>query len=679
MSDAQVFKLAPVSQFPQSGSQTENIDFADVDLDGDWDAAVADGGDTSQDQNRLWINRGPGPLLGAFVDLTDVRMPALLDDSRDVEFADFEQDGDYDLFTSNTSQLQNQTNRWLTNMGGIQGGSSGFYQLDDSRLIGAGQAGSSVPVNAVLANGGFVEWSCDSDFGDIDNDGDLDLFQTSYGGAFGGQVPSRIFLNDGNGFFSEFNPSGFQLGSTNIANGQPAIWAEGVQTNNTMDTSGTNADIALSSLDVDLGDIDGDFDLDQILVSRQDAPRAYTNRLEETGGLAYRDRTAVIFPPGYWTSGDNFEQELGDMDRDGDLDLYGLNYPGFNDATYNNPGNGMLDNMVVMTNSGQDDNAVDFIEYDNDGDMDVFISGFRGLNRLYRDNYAGGGPGTYSYTLLTAAASGLNLNEKTLDFDGADLDGDGDYDGMSSEDENDNENYYLNQTGIADTHAPYIPNVELLADAVAAAAPRSVRAQVYDNAAYYTTWYNPTVTTLSVDGIALPDLASMSSQGQIFRTSLPGNLYGAVQYGFRSSDEHGNTGVSANHGFTSNHAAFSSDFGTGSAGSIGTPIAKPLSVPFGGTTLWVAGTGIPAGTLAWLGVTDTAIPTLSLPGLCNVNVAGNVLHFSGGLTDASGSRAVGLPIPTGFAGAQIHAQCFALDGTGGNLLSSSAGLSIVLQ
>jgi hypothetical protein len=676
---AQVYVLAPISQFPQTQSQTENVDFADVDLDGDWDAAIADGGDTSQDQNRLWLNRGPGPLLGNFVDATAERMPALLDDSRDIEFVDFDQDGDFDLFVANTAQLQNQSNHWLTNVGGVQGGSLGFYQLDDSRWVGVGQPGSSVATSLVLETGGFIDWSCDGDFGDIDNDGDLDLFHSTYGAAFGGQTPSRVFLNDGNGFFSEFNPAGAQLTTTNIANGDRAIWAEGMQAGNTMNTTGVNADVAASPLDIEFGDTDADFDLDLMFGSRQDAPRAFTNRLEETGSLLFRDRTAAIYPAGYWTSGDNYEQELGDMDLDGDLDLYGINYPGFNDATFNSAGNGSFNTMVLMTSSGQDDTEADFVDYDNDGDMDVFISGFRGLNRMYRNDYSGGGPGTFSYTKLTGAEAGLTINEATLDFDGADLDGDGDYDGMSAEDANQSENYYLNTTGVADTHAPYIPHVEQLADASASAAPRPVRAQVYDNAAYYVTWYNPTVTTPSVDGFALPEIESSSAQGQVFRTLLPGNLYGAVQYGFRSSDEHGNTGVSANRGYTSSHASFTSLHGAASLGSLGIPAIQALSVPFGGTTLYLAGSNAPAATLSWIGVTDAAIPTLALPGVCNLNIAGSVLHFSAGLTGASGSRVLGLPIPLGFAGLTVHAQFFALDGTGGNLLSSSEGLGITLQ
>ena len=102
-----------------NASHSENVDFADVDLDGDWDAVFADGGDSGDDQNRLWINSGglQGGTEGVFVDETVTRFPSLLDDSRDVEFADIDGDGDADLYVSNTSTITNQTNRWLVNQG----------------------------------------------------------------------------------------------------------------------------------------------------------------------------------------------------------------------------------------------------------------------------------------------------------------------------------------------------------------------------------------------------------------------------------------------------------------------------------------------------------------------------------------------------------------------------------
>ena len=53
----------------------------------------------------------------------------------------------------------------------------------------------------------------------------------------------------------------------------------------------------------------------------------FENRLEENGGvLGFRDVTSSAFPSGY-TSGDgHYEEEMGDLDGDGDLDIYGLNW-----------------------------------------------------------------------------------------------------------------------------------------------------------------------------------------------------------------------------------------------------------------------------------------------------------------------------------------------------------------
>jgi hypothetical protein len=87
------------------------------------------GGDFGNDQNRLWINMGgaQGGTLGVFVDRTATNVPTLLDDSRDIEFVDVDEDGDPDLFTSNSSQISNQTCRWWINMGGLQGGTAGFF------------------------------------------------------------------------------------------------------------------------------------------------------------------------------------------------------------------------------------------------------------------------------------------------------------------------------------------------------------------------------------------------------------------------------------------------------------------------------------------------------------------------------------------------------------------------
>ncbi|MHC4837876.1 MAG: FG-GAP-like repeat-containing protein [Planctomycetota bacterium] len=325
-----------VPAFPGgSAGYSENSDFGDVDLDGDWDLAVADGGDFGSQLNQMLINQGglQAGMQGLFVNEASTRFPGQPDDSRDVEFADIDGDGDLDLHVANTSSLTNQSNRWWINQGGSQAGSLGFFADETfERWVGLGQSGSSVNPSLLLFTGGYINWNEDADFADLDNDGDLDLVNSSYGGAYGGQVPTRLFLNDGKGFFSEFNPSSFQLAGVNIGNGNPALWAQGVQQANTTDVTGAEADVASAVTDAELGDLDGDFDLDLILGNRNGLGRIFHNRSEEEGALGFRDVSNAVFPPDWSVGGvTQYDQELIDLDGDGDYDIFvAESFNGFN-------------------------------------------------------------------------------------------------------------------------------------------------------------------------------------------------------------------------------------------------------------------------------------------------------------------------------------------------------------
>jgi hypothetical protein len=553
---AQSFQIN-TTQVPPSGGYTENVDFADVDLDGDWDAVFANGGDFGNQQNVIWINLGglQGGTLGFFQDETAARLPAIADTSRDVEFADLDGDGDFDLHVSNVSDIVNQPSRWWINMGAAQGGTLGFFQDQTAaRWVGIGGPGSSIPPAQVLGAGGFVDYCPDSDFGDLDADGDLDLVHASYGGFISGQVPTRIFVNDGNGFFSEFNPSLFQLTGSFIANGDPGIWCEGFQQANTTNSTGQICDIATTGIDLDVGDTDGDLDLDILHGARNELPRMFANRREEKLGiLGFRDVTGVVFPPNYATGQGHYEQEMGDCDNDGDLDIYGLNWHAvsfaLNDITLRNDGDGTFSNLTVVPGSGADEEEADFLDYDGDGDLDVFVANFSGKNQLYRNDFPGFG--NFSFTNVTASQMPPSLNKVARDADCCDLDGDGDYDVVVANSQNQSQTLYTNVTQVADAHAPRIPNLQQVPDRSTSAAPTVVRAQVYDNAPYYVVWYHTAVLQYSVNGGAFVSVPMITSQGQVFRGEIPGQLAGTIDYRVRVRDEHGNTGVSATRSFMS--------------------------------------------------------------------------------------------------------------------------------
>ena len=677
------------SDIPTSGaannSYSENVDFADVDLDGDWDAAWADGGDFNNDQNRIWINLGglQGGTVGVFQDQTGARFPAINDDGRDVEFVDFDNDGDLDMYNSNTSAITNQTNRFWTNQGGKQGGTLGFYvDQTSARWVGLGGPGSSVAPSLVLGGGGFVDWSCDCDFGDLDNDGDMDLVHSSYGGSFDGGAPTRIFLNDGDGFFSEFNPGGTSLTTDVLPNGAPAIWAQGVQQQNTTNTTGAQADVRTGTLDIDVGDQDGDFDLDILHGDRNASPRFFHNRLEENGGVlgsGFRDVTAAVYPNSVLTQngGSNYEQEMGDIDGDGDLDLYGLNwFNGFTDRAYRN-NNGVFGDATTLTNSGADDNEGDFLDYDNDGDLDLFVCNFSGTNKLYRNIDSGSGSVGYQFV-----SGGSPSGSRNIDADACDVDKDGDYDIFVARDSGQNTNkYFENTTNTPDTHAPYSVKAESVGDQTAGTSPVAMRGAVYDNAPYYITWYNKTAAEVTVNGHSIPDVKMITSGGQLFRAELPGNLIGNVAYRVRSADEYNNTGFSPTQNYVgSTGLSIGGTYGAGSNGSLGEPTLEALSVAFGGTTLHVAGGNAPASTLYFLSLNSASTPPIPIPGIGVLNVGGITFVTLSGTTSSAGDAVVSLPlgasVPTG---ASFYMQFFTLDGLGGDLLASSKGLEVTFQ
>ena len=640
-----------------NSSRTENVDFGDVDLDGDWDAVFADGGDAAQDQNRIWINRGPGSNLGKFQDETGARFPAVNDQSRDIEFVDFDNDSDLDIYTSNTAALVAQGNRWWHNTGT---GSGNYTDETASRWVGLASANSSIAPSQLLGNGTFIDFSCDCDFGDLDNDGDMDLFHSSYGGVFGGQVPSRIFLNDGAGFFTEFNPSGFKLSGQTIQAGSPGLWCEGNQQSNTTNTNGNNCDIASSALDIDLGDIDGDYDLDVLHGARQEVPRMFRNMLEENNGvLGFRDVTGSTFPSGYSTGNGHYEQEMGDLDGDGDLDIYGLNWRasfGFDDITLVNNGNGVYTNMVTLAGSSSDDNEGDFLDYDNDGDLDLFVANFSGQDKLYRNNNNGGS--SFSYTKVGFPSS----SQTALDADACDVDGDGDYDLFIANDFNAANTYFENTTQTPDTHAPYIPNVEQAPNRPAGPAPTVVRAQVYDNAPYYITWYNVTTLTYTVNGSGGATVPALSSGGQIFRAEIPGTEVGTIQYFFTSSDEYGNSSNSASKSYVAtsggaNSGASDCDCSGGNSpcgNTSGAGRGCPNSNGNGlGAMLVGAGHGAVGSDSFQLSVTDAAPskPGLIFAGTNSLGPNGlNTVPDNAGLLCVAGSTARGAVVFTNSGG-----------------------------
>ncbi len=518
---------------------TESIDLGDCDDDGDLDAVVGNGGDMGPKPNRIFINGGglQGGAPGSFVEETAARFAGFPSDrTRDIEFVDIDEDGDLDVFCGNEGTLAQGwgISRFWVNAGGRQGGAIGYYVDDTARAWGSL---ASVPVSQqVLGNGTgpFSEHTCDCDFSDLDDDGLLDLFLSSYGPSINGASPSRIFLGDGDGVFDELWP-----------------WAD------------PGADVNLHALDVDLADFDGDMDIDVLVTSRNTQSRVYRNELGTPGAPApFTDVTqpALLATGAAQASIATYQAEFGDVDGDGDFDVWMDNYAGNMERLLAGVPTGggfafTTQRTWIQDDSAQGEENVLFTDYDGDGDLDAFLAAFGGVDVTYQNALAQGfDPETQGLLHRNGTAggqaphpeipSGTQSSLPSLYARAGDVDGDGDEDIAIANGAVSIPNYMdINALGVPDSHAPVIHLLDDVPDPPAGAAV-IVRAQVRDNAnSDVTRWY-VAVLLFSVDGgseQALP----MRWQGSFqYRAAIPPQS-GSVAWHVEVTDAAGNTGVSA--------------------------------------------------------------------------------------------------------------------------------------
>ena len=181
------------------------------------------------------------------------------------------------------------------------------------------------------------------------------------------------------------------------------------------------------------GDYDSDGDLDLYVGFRGKANRLYQNTgnfftdVAPDVGLADEDETRAVA----W----------GDYDSDGDLDLYvGFTAdPTSHNKLYENQGEGksFIDKSseLGLDRSGTT-RQPSFIDYDGDGDLDLFVAFRDQLNRLYRNE---GG----SFTDVTET-SGIGDPRRTVGASWFDADGDSDLDVFVANQNGDRDGLFLN-------------------------------------------------------------------------------------------------------------------------------------------------------------------------------------------------------------------------------------------
>ena len=266
--------------------------------------------------------------------------------------------------------------------------------------------------NDIFVNSGQVldnDQSQDVALGDLDGDGDLDAYVSNAAG--GDQVyknnGSAIFTDSGQSLGSD-NSRGVALGDVDgdgdldayVTSAANKLWVNqgGNQsgTEGNYASSGQNLGSALS-YDVALGDLDGDNDLDAYVANYNSADKVWVNQGGSQGGTQ-----GVFNDSGQNLSALNsYGVALGDVDRDGDLDAVIASYTQ-GDRLYLNQGGAQGGTEGVFSSSqafaGPNCYQVALGDLDGDGDLDIFFSNYNQGNMVWlnQGGAQGGTEGTFS-------------------------------------------------------------------------------------------------------------------------------------------------------------------------------------------------------------------------------------------------------------------------------------------
>ena len=235
---------------------------ADLDGDGDVDVYVA----TNYGANELLLNDG----AAKFTSHAGGAATARTDGTRGVVAADFDGDGDLDLYVCNGGGTKH--NELLFN--------------DGSATFTAATAATAG--DAVAAAGGCCDrQSWNAAAADFDGDGDVDLYVTN------DNAKNELLLNNGAGVFTV------------------------VTTGDAVDDATDQSTGAVAA------DFDGDGDVDLFVSSKNGANRLLLNDGDAKFAAALDDGGAAAFAPKTLQS---YGATAADLDNDGDSDIVVVNY-----------------------------------------------------------------------------------------------------------------------------------------------------------------------------------------------------------------------------------------------------------------------------------------------------------------------------------------------------------------
>lgn len=328
--------------------------FADYDNDGDLDIYVPTESHLPGHDNRLWENDGKGYF-------TNVAPDRGIDNagsySRGASWGDYDNDGDMDLAVANMPPGTSRRSQVPTTVYRNMLKETGKPEFEDvTRLVGVMRAGNEADarVGGMTDTGAGVAWA------DYDNDGYLDLMWKSADY----DVDVALFRNNGDGTFADVTTkAGVSIIETVLeANSQGAPnWT----------------------------DVDQDGLIDLLITNEGDA----NVLLRNAGDGTFKDITRSRRPPtgiAFINPGNANGACVGDIDNDGDMDVYLPHADQANRLLLSRlTEDGALSYQDITLTAGTGDpggaRGCAMADFDNDGLLDLYVNNGGLSNVLIND------------------------------------------------------------------------------------------------------------------------------------------------------------------------------------------------------------------------------------------------------------------------------------------------------
>ncbi|PSQ80554.1 MAG: hypothetical protein BRD40_04335, partial [Bacteroidetes bacterium QS_1_65_9] len=348
-------------------SERAATDWADYDNDGDLDLAVA-GENKDRDRSTTLYRNDDGSLTPIDAGLTDI--------SGSAAWGDHNGDGRLDLL--------------LTGFSGTEANVFLYQNERDGRfekvLESEGRKEDGTGVTGIYGEGGW---------GDYDGDGDPDLFVTGVEEGDVGLKSAQLYRNEEEAIFRWGSPTRSER-----------FLPEKLFDNNA------------EARRLDWGDYNSDGLVDVVVAARL----GVTVFRNEGDGTFKEIEVGDTFP-------DPFDvAKWGDYDNDGDLDIAAAGSGDTGPVTkiFENKGNGTFEAIGANVTSVKDEASLDWGDFDGDGDLDLVVAGQENdsgsrtnfITKIFRND--GGG----AFTDIDAGLKGVE--SASVDF--GDYDNDGDLD-----------------------------------------------------------------------------------------------------------------------------------------------------------------------------------------------------------------------------------------------------------